>query len=196
MHPAAGDCEEIRPGLVAQPANAASCLAFLAAAAWLWRRLRRQGRSSPEAALYCGLVAANGVGGIAFHGPGDRASHWLHDTALVGTLGAMAVGRAPAVAALTAAAGVGLAVRPTATNAASLAGTVLLVGAEARRGRRPSARTGSLLLVATAVNVLSRTGAPCCRPKSLLQGHALWHVLDAAALADWGASAFGPPTPD
>lgn len=190
-HPAAGDCEHLRSGPIAQPVNAASCVAFLAAGGWLWRRLRRQGSTSPEAALYCGLVAANGVGGIAFHGPGDRASHWLHDTALVGTFAAMAASTAPVIAAATVASGIGLAVRPDATNVASVVGTAFVAGAEVRRGRRPSARTGVVLLVAAAVNAVSRTGGPCCRPRSMFQGHALWHVLNAVALADWGRTAFG-----
>lgn len=189
-HPAAGDCEELRPGWLAQPVNAASCLSFLVAAAWLWRRLARAGSGSPEAALFCGLVAANGVGGVAFHGPGDRASHWLHDTALVGTFAAMAASRAPVAAGATALAGVGLAVKPSATNVASVLGTALVAGSEARRRRRPRARTGAVLLTAAAVNAVSRTGGPCCRPRSLLQGHALWHVLNAVALADWGLAAF------
>lgn len=192
-HPGAGDCEEVRAGWLAQPANASSCLAFLGAAAWLWSRLRRRGATSPEAALFCGLVAANGVGGIAFHGPGDRASHWLHDTALVGTLAAMAASRAPVGAAATALAGVGLAVRPSATNVASVVGTALVAGSEARRRRQPRARTGAVLLAAAAVNAVSRTGGPCCRPRSLLQGHAIWHVLNAAVLADWGLAAFDAP---
>jgi hypothetical protein len=38
---------------------------------------------------------------------------------------------------------------------------------------------------AVAVNVLTRTGAPLCRPDSLLQGHAAWHLLTALALAAW-----------
>jgi hypothetical protein len=185
MHPAAGDCEQLRPGLLAQPVNAASSLAYVAAGAWLWRR-----SPAADARAFAALVAANGVGGVAFHGPGDRASHWLHDTALVGTLAAMAVGHPGWTAAATTAAGVGLAVRPTATNAASVVGTVLVAGAEARRGRRPAARTGALLLAAAAVNVLTRTGGRCCRPASPWQGHALWHVLTAVALADWGALAF------
>jgi hypothetical protein len=191
-HPGAGDCEELRDSWLGQPVNAASCLAFIAAGGWLWRRLSRSGAATPEAALFCGLVAANGVGGIAFHGPGDRASHWLHDTALVGTLAAMAASRAPVAAGATALAGVGLAVRPSATNVASVVGTALVAGAEARRGRRPRGRTGALLLTAAAVNAVSRTGGPCCRPRSLLQGHALWHVLNAVALADWGLAAFSP----
>ena len=195
-HPAAGDCERLRSGVIAQPVNAASCLTYLAAGAWLWRRLRREAPVPPQAALYCGLVAANGVGGIAFHGPGDRASHWLHDTALVGTMAAMAADRARLAAGITVIAAAGLAVRPSATNAASVAGSLLVAGAEARRGRRPRARTGALLLAAAAVNLVSRTGGRCCRPESRLQGHALWHALTAAALADWGAAAFVSEGPE
>ena len=38
---------------------------------------------------------------------------------------------------------------------------------------------------AIAMNVLTRTGAPLCRPASLLQGHAAWHALTALAIALW-----------
>jgi hypothetical protein len=38
---------------------------------------------------------------------------------------------------------------------------------------------------AVVVNLLTRTGAPLCRPESLLQGHAAWHVLTALAIALW-----------
>jgi hypothetical protein len=38
---------------------------------------------------------------------------------------------------------------------------------------------------ALAVNLLTRTGAPLCRPESLLQGHAAWHALTALAIALW-----------
>jgi hypothetical protein len=40
---------------------------------------------------------------------------------------------------------------------------------------------------AIVVNILTRTGAPLCRPSSLLQGHAAWHVLTAIAIAAWFA---------
>jgi hypothetical protein len=45
---------------------------------------------------------------------------------------------------------------------------------------------------AIAVNLLTRTGAPLCRPASLLQGHAAWHILTALAIALWFARG-GPP---
>jgi hypothetical protein len=184
----------VRDAVVAQPVNTASCIAYVAAGAWLWHRLRRRGPVPPEAGLFCAMVAANGIGGVGFHGPGDRASHWLHDTALVGTLAAMVLPSARHAGGATALAAVGIAVRPDATNAASLAGGVLVAAAEARARRRPTVRTGMLLIAAAGVNALSRTGGRWCRPDSPVQGHALWHVLTAAALADWGDGRFGPPS--
>jgi hypothetical protein len=205
-HPAAGDCEQLRAGFIAQPVNAASSLAFIAAAAWLWARLGE--RRPPGAAAYCALLAANGVGGVAFHGPGDRASHWLHDTALVATLGAIGIDNVanaverdwssstPATGAVTAVSAIAVAAAPTATNAAAVVGSLIAFGGEAvatARGRsraRQFRRAGVLMAAASAVNAVSRTGGRCCRPSSRWQGHALWHVLTAASLAAWGAAAF------
>jgi hypothetical protein len=55
------------------------------------------------------------------------------------------------------------------------------------RGR--AGRPRALAVVAAAagitINLLSRTGAPLCRPGSPLQGHAAWHVLSAFACAVW-----------
>ena len=50
---------------------------------------------------------------------------------------------------------------------------------------RPPAAAVVALALAAVVNVLSRTGAPLCRPDSLLQGHAVWHVLTAVGAALW-----------
>jgi len=50
-----------------------------------------------------------------------------------------------------------------------------------------------LLVSGAVVFALSRTGGPLCRPESLLQGHALWHLATAGALAAWGISALPDP---
>jgi hypothetical protein len=51
------------------------------------------------------------------------------------------------------------------------------------------ARPPALAVIAAAagitINLLTRTGAPLCRPGSLLQGHAAWHVLTALVCAVW-----------
>lgn len=53
-----------------------------------------------------------------------------------------------------------------------------------RVGRPPALAVGAAAAGIT-INLLTRTGAPLCRPGSLLQGHAAWHVLTAFACAIW-----------
>jgi len=59
----------------------------------------------------------------------------------------------------------------------------------------------TLLALGSLCWVLGRSGGPWCRPESLLQAHAAWHLLAAAALFLWlrrepprrrGASAISP----
>mgnify|MGYP002623716212 FL=1 len=40
----------------------------------------------------------------------------------------------------------------------------------------------ALFLIAFSIWLPSRTGGPLCDPHSLLQGHAIWHLLNAAAM--------------
>lgn len=64
-----------------------------------------------------------------------------------------------------------------------------------RRGSlaRPPVSAPIVAAGAVTLNVLTRTDAPLCRPDSLLQGHAGWHVLTAVAAALWlGASTNQP----
>ncbi len=49
--------------------------------------------------------------------------------------------------------------------------------------RHPPLLAGAVFGVGLVIWALSRTGGPWCRPESLLQGHAVWHV--AAAWAVW-----------
>jgi len=55
------------------------------------------------------------------------------------------------------------------------------------------------MLAALAVGVpaylLGRTGGPLCRPDSLLQPHALWHLLTAVAMAAWAVDRITHPVP-
>ena len=93
-------------------------------------------------------TAVEGIGSVAYHGPGGRASKRLHDWGLV---------------ALTATLGLALA-------------------SEGRpMPRRP--RTAVLAAAAVTLHTLSRTGGPLCSCRSPLQGHAVFHLLAAAALA-------------
>lgn len=216
-HPGAADCERLRPGLIAQPANTWSSLAYVATGSWLVVRGARRpaGRRLPPVAFGL-VVAANGLGGLAFHGPGRPWARWLHDVALTATLAFVAArglvdatdaGRPAGIAATgtaTTAAGLLLAAVPDATNAvtgtlgAAVVGTELLAERRTRRLRRggsrrqvPYAVAGGALLVGAGVNLLSRTGRPWCRPDGVVQGHAVWHVLTAVGLAAWGEATLG-----
>jgi hypothetical protein len=147
----AGDCERLHDGLIAQPVNTASALAFVAVGAWLVSR-RHVG---------FGLaVAAAGVGSVDFHGPGSPAARMLHDGSLYLVVGLVAWREV------------------------------------VRRGprRRVAYRAALALAAAGAAGWwLGRTASPWCDPDSLLQGHAAWHLLGAAALACWALAALDPP---
>lgn len=86
LHVACGDCERIRPGLVGQPANTLTSLAFAAAAVPVWRWSRRPGRQAWAAVA--AASAFEGLGSVAYHGPGGRLSKWVHDAGLVALLAA------------------------------------------------------------------------------------------------------------
>jgi hypothetical protein len=135
-HAALGDCERVRPGLVGQPVNTATSAAYLAAAAWVWRRrVRRRG-------LWVGALALVGAGSVAYHGPGTRAGKALHDGALV-------------VLALMAATG-----SPSSNRrlpvAAGLGAVAVTVHAASRTGG-PGCRPGSLWQGHGAWHLLSAT---------------------------------------
>jgi len=164
-HPGASDCEHLGDGFLAQPVNALSSLAYVAVGVELMARAWQQrSRRWPSVGLaaFGALVAAEGAGSVGFHGPGDSVSHRIHDAGIGGTLAFVA---ATEVLALVR--------RP-----------------RRRRARRRFVIAAALLAVATAINLVTRTGDPLCRPDSLLQGHAAWHVLTALALREWALAAF------
>ena len=142
---ATSDCEEIRPGLIGQPANTVSSLALVAAAVPIARAARRRGQ--PAWTVVAVASAIEGVGSVAYHGPGGRGAKVLHDAGLVALTGALGVA----------------------------------IGREGRPvPRRPL--TAALGVAAVTLHALSRTGGPLCSCRSPLQGHAVFHVLAAAAL--------------
>jgi hypothetical protein len=77
----AGDCERLHDGLIAQPVNTASALAYVAVGAWLL------GRRHPVFGL---AVAAAGVGSVDYHGPGSPVARLLHDGGLYAVAGYVA----------------------------------------------------------------------------------------------------------
>jgi hypothetical protein len=152
--PAAGslglsDCESIRDGLLAQPVNAVSSLAFVAAAGAVLRLAGREG--GPRGAIvgaYGASLLAVGVGSFAYHGPQPAWAQQAHDAPI------------PVVVFLA---------------LVVLAGA-WRVRERRQRGIRV---LGATLGMALLAYVAGRTGSPLCVSDSLWQPHALWHVLAA-----------------
>jgi len=194
---AASDCECIHEGLITQPVNTATSLAYVVAGVALAGRARRVGGGA-FAGPVAGALVLNGVGSVAYHGPGGRSGKWLHDTGLVAMTATLAVAGVARVfgwehrrvrvadAAVIAAGGAVLALRPGSELAIVAPLGVVAVGHELiRPSRHGGARRllGGLLLAAGAVvQARSRTGQPWCRPEGPFHGHGLWHVLSAAGL--------------
>jgi hypothetical protein len=153
----AGDCERLHDGLIAQPVNTASALAYVAVGAWL------VGRRQPVFGL---AVAAAGIGSVDYHGPGSPAARLVHDGGLYAVVGYVAW-----------------------AEVARRVGRSRLTS----RGRVAY----RVALAATAAGLAcwwaGRTASPWCDPDRLLQPHAAWHLLGAAALAAWGVAALDPP---
>ena len=185
---AASDCEHCRDGLITQPANAVSSLAYVVAGADLLRR------PEPDRPFALAVIAV-GLGSVAYHGPGGVLGKWAHDASLLSMLGLMALSDATvvdgrpmppgAVASVVGASAV--AAHPRATDVAQGIAGLLAVGAEVRRhvrstGRREPLVASALMAAGGTFHVFGRTGERWCRPDSLLQPHAAWHALSAAAL--------------
>jgi hypothetical protein len=183
----AGDCERLHDGLIAQPVNTVSALAYVAVGAWLVGRGLRSGAAGlaspgrPATVAFGVAVAAAGLGSVDYHGPGSPAARFLHDGGLYAVVGLVAwhevarrVGRARR-------------------------GRAELPWSELPWARwAPRRRTAYLAALGAAGAGMAcwwagRTASPWCDPDSLLQGHAAWHLLGAAALACWALATLDPP---
>jgi hypothetical protein len=162
----AGDCERLHDGLIAQPVNTASALAYVAVGAWLAGRGLRAGPGRRPLLVVGLAVGLAGIGSVDYHGPGSPAARLLHDGGLYAVVGLVAWHE---------------------------------VGRRLRRARLPADRRPAYraALAAAAAGAacwwLGRTTSPWCDPDSLLQPHAAWHLLGAAALACWAVAALDPP---
>jgi hypothetical protein len=202
------DCERLTDGLLLQPVNALSSLAFvlvgIGVGAVVSRRIGRQHRGWSFGVV---LILV-GLGSVAFHGPGGSPADWAHDasiTALLFLVIAVELGDrlrwesrqelivwGTATAVIT---GVEALWPPMADVVnAVLAGLAVIVIVGARWGSpiarvRPGVAVGLVLLaVGALVMVLSRSGGPWCDPDSFLQGHAAWHGLAALGLGSYAIS--------
>lgn len=216
---AGADCERLGHGLLLQPVNAWSSLAFLVAGIWIAvRALRAEGRRV-ELAVYALVVAANALGGMLYHGTRWFGSRWVHDLAILAVLAFIAafglgrrLGRPTpwtlrTFAVVLVASGLLLAAFPDAAYGlfvvvgAGAVGSELLeyrhelpalrrVGITARRAARLGVAVAALL--GGTAFWIGRGGAPFCNPASAFQWHAIWHMLAALAMALFAYGAIEP----
>lgn len=175
-------CEQPSTGWLLYPVNAWSSLAFVVAGVVVATRTSQ--RWIPWS------LAAVGVGSFLFDGTDLAGSQWVHDVALAWLL-VVAWGAAtnrerlagwPALAVI----GATFAVLPGVAEPASVAIGIAAVAAILLQDRSPRTLGALALLGAGAVvSRLSVPGRPWCNPESLLQGHAVWHVAAATAVAIW-----------
>jgi hypothetical protein len=207
-------CEAVGAGLLRQPANALSSLAFCVAAVTTMVGRRRLGRHTRErvlAPVVALTLLALGVGSLAYHAQLTFAGQLLdvQGMYLLGTLlvvgglwrrDTLAAGRAAALAAaLLAALLVAQALLPDARR--WLFAIVLLPGIVLEWRLAPRSRPLGLAVLALVVAYaawLADDHDLWCAPASWLQGHALWHLLTALAggllAAHYGRTAARPRT--
>ena len=82
----ASDCEEIRDGLLTQPVNALSSLAYVAIAVAVVALSARLPLRRGPSYVFAVCLAAVGLGSVAFHGPQPSGSRLMHDLPIVATL--------------------------------------------------------------------------------------------------------------
>lgn len=199
-HPARSDCERALPR-IGQPVNTLTSLGITVAGLRLAKQAKADARSHPGAKWAGWALAAAGIGSAVYHGPGGRLAPWLHDVTLLAPPVVLAIASESdrlamvdpvPVQAITAALGIAGFIRaffPGSQDGLSLTTAAALAGATWQRvtaDKAPHDRRALLGAAATAavgigVFALSRTDGPLCRPKSIVQGHGIWHLLAAAA---------------
>lgn len=199
------DCEAIASGYLAQPVNATTSLAYVAAGLTLIVKALREETSDRTGELIYGTtLVAVGFGSMAFHGPQPDGSQFYHDVPITAALLFIFLANLRRldrlqrtnlrffltllpIAALHA-------VAPTLGQfiAAALAGgaivtQVLVYRSErSRTGRRLDVTAAAFLVAAGLGYFFGRTNSIFCEPDSVWQAHGLWHVLSAAAFMVWG----------
>ena len=189
---AAADCESIGGGLLRQPVNSITTLAFVAAGLWIVTR-------RPDRRWVGIALMATGIGSLLFHGPMPAGAEWAHDVTLAWLLLVVAgtgtgwekPTHIPGLLVI----GVLFALLPAIADPVAVGITVIAVVVRIRLDRS-SHTWGALALLAVSgiVGRLGATGWPLCDPSSIFQTHGLWHVASAAAVAWWatGTDSYSP----
>jgi hypothetical protein len=209
------DCEHIGGGLLAQPANTLSTLAYVLAGTLLVSQaLARRSQAQVVCTVYALTVVGVGIGSAAFHGPMPAWDRFAHDLSIAAVL-AFVIGEAVSLArgatasrglavfgALTAVCAAVLAVWPDAADGLDAVLVAGAVATEVAAARSPAARAtvdariwilgAGVLAIGAILNALGRTGGPWCDPDSVVQLHAVWHFITAFVLWLYGVAVLGP----
>jgi hypothetical protein len=138
-------------------------------------------------------VAASGLAAFSAHASATAWAYHLDGAAIVLLTAILAAHEWRPTVPTVAVAGLGIVVAGTAalfgapgTNLVSVVLAALVIAAQPLRMRSrraaPALAAGALLAVGAVVRALGDSGGPWCDPGSPLQGHAVWHLLAAAAL--------------
>lgn len=159
------DCERISGGVLAQPVNAVTSLAYTAAAVGMIVPVKRsRGLHRAVLLLYAASLAAVGVGSVAYHGPRPRWARTVHDGSVVASFACTLLVTITAQPYL----------RRVPGDLRPVLSLVTLAGAAYRTGRSQSR---------------------WCDPDSLVQMHGLWHVLSAGSALTLAWSLATPADP-
>lgn len=187
-------CERVGPGLMAEPLNAISSLAFVAVAVVSWREPARNREAGVAVAILIALVAAVGAASFAWHSLATSWARWFDIAALLAfqiawlwiylrrTLG---VTPRPACLVLL---GFGLSLLPAAVHAAGSNGlllylpTLAMLFALGLHRRLRARRAANPLLVAAALFAIAlalRTADASLCTVIPAGTHFAWHLLTA-----------------
>lgn len=212
--PGASDCELLRTGVMAQPANTISSFAFVLGGVAVAMMASRSGAWRSRSLVYAACLVATGLGSVAYHGPQPPGAELVHDLSIDFALALIAfhnlgllVTRAKRV--LVNFAGFSLVLTFAAALVlpiAALVADVLVVAVITtevlvyRRRLRvlPKVQQRQFVMAITLAMItagflfaVGRTESPLCDPSSLLQAHAGWHVVAAGVFTLWWWLALG-----
>jgi hypothetical protein len=202
------DCEEIGERWLVQPVNALSSFSYVAVGLVVLAVAVRRGRATLDAWVFALLLAAVGLGSVAFHGPQPDGARVMHDLPiLLVVLYTVACeielvrGSPPSRWVLfvpTALAATGLMIVSVDAGAVLTGLGVAALGVlevivyrrrlrdlDDRRRRRSAVLVIALAAVAAATWLLGRTDSPACAPDDVFQFHGLWHLLSAGVFGLW-----------
>ncbi|HEX6300816.1 MAG TPA: hypothetical protein VF148_10170 [Acidimicrobiia bacterium] len=178
------DCEAVVHGVLGQPVNSITTLAFVVAGLIIIRRTNH---------IWIGIASiATGLGSFLFHGPMPPFGEWIHDATLAWLLLVVAAhGRTwqrwaglPGLLAVSAVTIIPGTSDPVGAALAGLAVVGVVIS------DRSISTLGPLALLA-AVAIVGRLGAtdgPLCHPDSIWQPHGLWHIGAAVAITWWAVA--------